>query len=162
MPRPVQRKRAPGAALRAESCFFFLCALHPENGFPGAGRTGFTACAAAADGYGRTSCCAGTVGALVLFGKIFSDGYALFKENFADLALSRNAVVTAAVPLPPLLRSAHPAQFVLFHLAAQHRFPVCGPLVRLAVDNVGCNMIVNQTQIFVHRTHFLSFQTSYC
>ena len=80
MPRPVQRKRAPGAALRAESCFFFLCALHPENGFPGAGRTGFTACAAAADGYGRTSCCAGTVGALVLFGKIFSDGYALFKK----------------------------------------------------------------------------------
>ena len=62
VPRPVQRKRALGAALRAESCSFFFCALRPDSGFPGAMRTGFTFCAADADGCGQASLRAGTNG----------------------------------------------------------------------------------------------------
>ena len=62
VPRPVQRKRALGAALRAESCSFFFCALRPDSGFPGAMRTGFTTCAAAADGCGWAGLRAGTSG----------------------------------------------------------------------------------------------------
>ena len=62
VPRPVQRKRALGAALRAESCSFFFCTLRPDSGFPGAMRTGFTACAAAADGCGWAGLRAGTNG----------------------------------------------------------------------------------------------------
>ena len=62
VPRPVQRKRALGAALRAESCSFFFCTLRPDSGFPGAMRTGFTFCAAAADECGWAGLRAGTSG----------------------------------------------------------------------------------------------------
>ena len=48
---PGTKKKRAWSGFRDESCSFFLCALHPENGFPGAVRTGFTACAAAADGW---------------------------------------------------------------------------------------------------------------
>ena len=47
---PGTKKKSAGSGFRDESCSFFLCALRPENGFPGAMRTGFTFCAAAADG----------------------------------------------------------------------------------------------------------------
>ena len=62
VPRPVQRKRALGAALRAESCSFFFCALRPGNEYLGAMRTGFTFCAAAADRCGWADLRAGTSG----------------------------------------------------------------------------------------------------
>ena len=47
---PGTKKKSAGSGFRGESCSFFLCALRPENGCFGAMRTGFTACAAAADG----------------------------------------------------------------------------------------------------------------
>ena len=50
---PGTKKKSAGSGFRDESCSFFLCALRPENGFPGAVRTGFTTCAAAADGVGE-------------------------------------------------------------------------------------------------------------
>ena len=43
---PGTKKKSAWSGFRDESCSFFLCALHPENGFPGAVQTGFTACAA--------------------------------------------------------------------------------------------------------------------
>ena len=46
---PGTKKKSAGSGFRGESCSFFLCALRPENGCFGAMRTGFTACAAAAD-----------------------------------------------------------------------------------------------------------------
>ena len=51
--RPGTKKKSAGSGFRDESCSFFVCALCPENGFPGAMRTGFTFCAAAADGVGE-------------------------------------------------------------------------------------------------------------
>ena len=51
--RPGTKKKSAGSGFRDESCSFFVRALRPENGFPGAMRTGFTACAAAADGVGK-------------------------------------------------------------------------------------------------------------
>ena len=48
--RPGTKKKSAGSGFRDESCSFFLCALRPENGFPGAMRTGFITCAAAANG----------------------------------------------------------------------------------------------------------------
>ena len=52
VPRPIQRKRERGAAFVAKAApsFFAPC---PEAGFPGAMRTGFTACAADANGCGK-------------------------------------------------------------------------------------------------------------
>ena len=50
---PGTKKKSAGSGFRDESCSFFVCALCPENGFPGAMRTGFTFCAAAADGVGE-------------------------------------------------------------------------------------------------------------
>ena len=52
---PGTKKKSAGSGFRDESCSFFLCALRPENGFPGAVRTGFTTCAAAANGCGKGS-----------------------------------------------------------------------------------------------------------
>ncbi len=60
--RPGTKKKSAGSGFRDESCSFFLCALCPENGFPGAVRTGFTFCAAAADGCGWAGLRAGTNG----------------------------------------------------------------------------------------------------
>ena len=59
---PGTKKKSAGSGFRDESCSFFLCALCPENGFPGAVRTGFTFCAAAADGCGWAGLRAGTNG----------------------------------------------------------------------------------------------------
>ena len=59
---PGTKKKSAGSGFRDESCSFFLCALCPENGFPGAVRTGFTFCAAAADGCGWAGLRAGTSG----------------------------------------------------------------------------------------------------
>ena len=59
---PGTKKKSAGSGFRGESCSFFLCALCPENGFPGAVRTGFTFCAAAADGCGWAGLRAGTNG----------------------------------------------------------------------------------------------------
>ena len=53
--RPGTKKKSAGSGFRDESCSFFVCALRPENGFPGAMRTGFTFCAAAANGCGKGS-----------------------------------------------------------------------------------------------------------
>ncbi len=140
MPRPVQRKKSSLRGPLQESRFFlpFVLTYILKNGFPGGWADWFLLLgAAAADRYGRTNAALEPLG-LVLFGKdIFRTATPCSKKIFADLALGRNAVVTAAVPAPPLPGVHTPAQFVLFHLAAQHRFPVCGPLVRLAVDNVG-------------------------
>ena len=52
---PGTKKKSAGSGFRGESCSFFVCALHPENRFPGAMRTGFTFCAAAANGCGKGS-----------------------------------------------------------------------------------------------------------
>ena len=52
---PGTKKKSAGSGFRDESCSFFLCALRPENGFPGAVWTGFTFCAAAANGCGKGS-----------------------------------------------------------------------------------------------------------
>ena len=60
--RPGTKKKSAGSGFRDESCSFFLCALCPENGFPGAVRTGFTFCAADADGCGWAGLRAGTSG----------------------------------------------------------------------------------------------------
>ena len=48
---PGTKKKSAGSGFRDESCSFFVCALRPDSGFPGAMRTGFTFCAAAADRY---------------------------------------------------------------------------------------------------------------
>ena len=50
---PGTKKKSAWSGFRDESCSFFLCALRPENGFPGAVRTGFTTCAAALTGAER-------------------------------------------------------------------------------------------------------------
>ena len=60
--RPGTKKKSAGSGFRGESCSFFVRALRPENGFPGAMRTGFTACAAAADRCGWADLRAGTSG----------------------------------------------------------------------------------------------------
>ena len=59
---PGTKKKSAGSGFRDESCSFFLCALRPENGCLGAMRTGFTFCAADADGCGQASLRAGTNG----------------------------------------------------------------------------------------------------
>ena len=59
---PGTKKKSAGSGFRDESCSFFVRALRPENGFPGAMRTGFTACAAAADRCGWADLRAGTSG----------------------------------------------------------------------------------------------------
>ena len=59
---PGTKKKSAWSGFRGESCSFFVCALHPENRFPGAMRTGFTFCAAAADGCGWAGLRAGTNG----------------------------------------------------------------------------------------------------
>ena len=60
--RPGTKKKSAWSGFRDESCSFFVCALCPENGFPGAMRTGFTACAADANGCGWAGLRAGTSG----------------------------------------------------------------------------------------------------
>ncbi len=151
MPRPVQRKRAPGAALQAESCFFFVL-IHPENGFPGAGRTGVSPLAPLPlTDTGGQAAALEPLGPWYYLERYFPDG-ALFK-NFADLALGRNAKWSQQRFRCRHCSSAPLRSFVLFHLAAQHRFPVCGPLVRLAVDNVGCNMIVKSKRKYSSIEH---------
>ena len=52
---PGTKKKSAGSGFREESCSFFVCALHPDNGFPGAMRTGFTTCAADANECGKGS-----------------------------------------------------------------------------------------------------------
>ena len=52
---PGTKKKSAGSGFRDESCSFFVCALRPDSGFPGAMRTGFTFCAAAANGCGKGS-----------------------------------------------------------------------------------------------------------
>ena len=59
---PGTKKKSAGSGFRDESCSFFFCALRPDSGFPGAMRTGFTFCAAAADGCGWAGLRAGTNG----------------------------------------------------------------------------------------------------
>ena len=59
---PGTKKKSAWSGFREESCSFFVRALRPENGFPGAMRTGFTACAAAADRCGWADLRAGTSG----------------------------------------------------------------------------------------------------
>ena len=59
---PGTKKKSAGSGFRGESCSFFVRALRPENGFPGAMRTGFTACAADANGCGWAGLRAGTSG----------------------------------------------------------------------------------------------------
>ena len=59
---PGTKKKSAWSGFRGESCSFFVRALRPENGFPGAMRTGFTACAAAADRCGWADLRAGTSG----------------------------------------------------------------------------------------------------
>ena len=49
--RPGTKKKRIWSGFRDESCSFFVCALRPDSGFLGAVRTGFTACAAAAESY---------------------------------------------------------------------------------------------------------------
>ena len=52
---PGTKKKSAGSGFRDESCSFFLCALRPDSGCLGAVRTGFTFCAAAANGCGKGS-----------------------------------------------------------------------------------------------------------
>ena len=60
--RPGTKKKSAWSGFRDESCSFFLCALRPGSGCLGAMRTGFTACAAAADRCGWADLRAGTSG----------------------------------------------------------------------------------------------------
>ena len=50
---PGTKKKSAWSGFRGESCSFFVRALRPENECLGAMRTGFTTCAAAADGVGE-------------------------------------------------------------------------------------------------------------
>ena len=52
---PGTKKKSAGSGFRDESCSFFVCALRPDSGCLGAVRTGFTTCAAAANGCGEGS-----------------------------------------------------------------------------------------------------------
>ena len=52
---PGTKKKSAWSGFRDESCSFFLCALRPDSGCLGAVRTGFTFCAAAANGCGKGS-----------------------------------------------------------------------------------------------------------
>ena len=60
--RPGTKKKSAGSGFRGESCSFFVRALRPGSGCLGAMRTGFTFCAAAADGCGWAGLRAGTNG----------------------------------------------------------------------------------------------------